>query len=161
MINPENLVNDGLDSACQNNRRTTWTYNQGVILGGLSALAKQTGDARLLERAQSIALATISQLAGKDGILHESCEPRCGNDGVQFKGIFVRNLATLNAAAPDPRFRRFLQTNAERIWQVGGPEHRFGVAWSGPSEAINAATQISALDALVAAAETTAAAAKP
>ncbi len=161
MINPENLVNDGLDSACQNNRRTTWTYNQGVILGGLSALFKQTGDAKLLERAQSIASSAISQLADKDGILHESCEPRCGNDGVQFKGIFVRNLATLNAAAPDPRFRRFLQTNAERIWQVGDPDHRFGVVWSGPSEAKNAATQISALDALVAAAEATGAAARP
>ena len=112
-------------------------------------------------RAQSIASAAISQLTDKDGILHESCEPRCGNDGVQFKGIFVRNLATLNAAAPEPRFRRFLQTNAERIWQVGDPDHRFGVVWSGPSEAKNAATQISALDALVAAAEATGAAAKP
>jgi predicted alpha-1,6-mannanase (GH76 family) len=159
MINPENLVNDGLDSACQNNHRNTWTYNQGVILGGLSALAKQTGDAKLLERAQSIASAAISQLADKDGILHDSCEPsRCGNDAVQFKGIFVRNLATLNAAAPDPRFRRFLQTNAERIWQVADPDHRFGVVWSGPSEAKNAATQISALDALLAAAEATGAA---
>lgn len=125
MINPENLVNDGLDAACQNNHRNTWTYNQGVILGGLSALAKQTGDAKLLERAQSIALAAISALTDQDGILHDSCEPsRCGNDGVQFKDIFVRNLATLNAAAPDPRFRRFLQTNAERIWQVADPVHR-------------------------------------
>ncbi len=159
MINPENLVNDGLDSACQNNHRNTWTYNQGVIIGGLSALAKQTGDAKLLERAQSIASAAISQLADKDGILHDSCEPsRCGNDAVQFKGIFVRNLATLNAADPDPRFRRFLQTNAERIWQVADPDHRFGVVWSGPSEAKNAATQISALDALLAAAEATGAA---
>ncbi len=161
MINSENLVNDGLDSACQNNHRSTWTYNQGVILGGLSALAKQTGDARLLERAQSIALAAISQLADKDGILHDSCEPaRCGNDAPQFKGIFVRNLAMLNAVAPDPRFRRFLQMNAEKIVQVGGPDHLFGLVWSEPSEAKNAATQISALDALVAAAEATGAAAK-
>ena len=166
MINSENLVNDGLVSdgpepTCKNNGRTTWTYNQGVILGGLTALAKQTGDAKLLERAQSIASAAISQLADKDGILHDSCEPaRCGNDAPQFKGIFVRNLATLNAAAPDPRFRRFLQTNAEKIWQVGGPDHMFGVVWSGPSDPKTAATQISALDALVAAAEATRAAAK-
>ena len=40
MINSENLVNDGLDAACHNNHRTTWTYNQGVILGGLTVLAK-------------------------------------------------------------------------------------------------------------------------
>jgi len=162
MINADNLVNDGLDSACHNNHRTTWTYNQGVILGGLSALSKQTGDAKLLEHAQSIALAAISQLADKDGILHDPCEPqRCGNDAPQFKGIFVRNLATLNAAAPDSRFRRFLQRNAEKIWQVADPDHRFGVVWSGPSEVKTAATQISALDALVAAAEATGAPAKP
>ena len=33
MINADNLVNDGLDASCKNNKRTTWTYNQGVILG--------------------------------------------------------------------------------------------------------------------------------
>jgi predicted alpha-1,6-mannanase (GH76 family) len=159
MINSDNLVNDGLDSACQNNHRTTWTYNQGVILGGLSSLARQTGDAKILERAQSIATAAITRLVDKDGILHDPCEPaRCGNDAVQFKGIFVRNLATLNAAAPDDRFRRFLQTNADRIWEAGGPDHQFGVVWSAPSDVKNAATQISALDALVAAAQTTGAA---
>ena len=75
MINPRNLVNDGLDSACRNNHRTTWTYNQGVILGGLSMLAKQTGDAKFLERAQSIALAAISRLTDQHGILHDPCEP--------------------------------------------------------------------------------------
>jgi predicted alpha-1,6-mannanase (GH76 family) len=159
MINEQNLVNDGLDSACQNNHKTTWTYNQGVILGGLSVLAKQTGDSKPLESAQAIASAAISQLADKDGILHDPCEPaRCGNDAPQFKGIFVRNLAVLNAAAPDPRFVRFLQTNADRIWQVVAPDHRFGVVWSAPSEVRNAATQISALDALVAAAGATGAA---
>ncbi|MDQ2949973.1 MAG: glycoside hydrolase family 76 protein [Acidobacteriota bacterium] len=162
MINAENLVNDGLDSACHNNHRNTWTYNQGVILGGLSTLAKQTGEAKLLDRAHYIASAAISQLADKDGILHDTCEPsRCGNDAVQFKGIFVRNLATLNAAAPDAKFRSFLQANAEKIWQVGDPDHRFGVVWSGPSEVKNAATQISALDALVAAAESARTAGKP
>jgi len=34
MINSANLINDGLTSACTNNGQTTWTYNQGVILGG-------------------------------------------------------------------------------------------------------------------------------
>jgi predicted alpha-1,6-mannanase (GH76 family) len=162
MINAQNLVNDGLDSACHNNNRTTWTYNQGVVLGGLSVLAKETGNPKLLERAQAIASAAISQLADKDGILHDSCEPaRCGNDAVQFKGVFVRNLAMLNAAAPDPMFRHFLQTNAEKIWQVADSDRRFGVVWSAPSEVRNAATQISALDCLIAAAEATDSLSKP
>jgi predicted alpha-1,6-mannanase (GH76 family) len=160
MLNPQNLVNDGLDSTCRNNHRTTWTYNQGVILGGLSMLAKQTGDAKLLERAQSIALAAISRLTDQHGILHDTCEPNCGADGVQFKGIFARNLAVLNSAASDVRFRIFLQTNAEEIWRNGDPNHRFGVLWSGPSDLKNAATQVSALDALLAAAESTGATAR-
>ncbi len=151
MINADHLVNDGLDSACHNNRRTTWTYNQGVILGGLALLSKQTGDANLLERAQSIATAAIGKLTDQDGILHDSCEPKCGADGVQFKGIFVRDLAVLNAAAPEARFQEFFERNAKSIWRNGDARHRFGVVWSGPSDPKTAATQVSALDALLAA----------
>ncbi len=154
MINSENLVNDGLDSACHNNHRTTWTYNQGVILGGLTVLAKQTGDAKYLEVAHSIALAAMARLTDLDGILHDSCEPgRCGKDAPQFKGIFARNVAVLNSAAPVPGFRGFLRKNAESIWKNRDAEGQFGIVWSGPSDVKSAATQVSALDALVAAAE--------
>jgi predicted alpha-1,6-mannanase (GH76 family) len=132
-----------------------------VILGGLSVLAKQSGDPKPLEVAQSIALAAMARLTDLDGILHDPCEPgRCGNDAVQFKGIFARNLAVLNSAAPVPGFRTFLRTNAESIWKNRDADSRFGVVWSGPSDVKNAATQVSALDALVAAAEAEGAAAK-
>jgi hypothetical protein len=57
----------------------------------------------------------------------------------------------LNSAAPSPRFRSFLQTNAERICKVQTPEHQFGVVWSRASDAVDAATQVSALDAILAA----------
>jgi predicted alpha-1,6-mannanase (GH76 family) len=161
MINSENLVNDGLDSACHNNHRTTWTYNQGVIIGGLSALARQSGEAKPLEVAQAIALAAMARLTDLDGILHDSCEPgRCGNDAPQFKGIFARNLAVLNSATPVPGFRGFLRRNAESIWKNRDADGRFGVVWSGPSDVKTAATQVSALDALVAAAEAEGAAKK-
>jgi predicted alpha-1,6-mannanase (GH76 family) len=154
MINSENLVNDGLDAACKNNHRTTWSYNQGVILGGLTVLAKVSGDAKPLEEAQSIALAAISRLTDLDGVLHDPCEPaRCGNDAPQFKGIFSRNLAVLNSAAPVPGFRAFLRRNAASIWKNRDPDGRFGLVWSGPSDLKTAATQVSALDALVAATE--------
>jgi predicted alpha-1,6-mannanase (GH76 family) len=154
MINSENLVNDGLDAACHNNHRTTWTYNQGVIIGGLAMLSKQSGDPKLLEGAQSIALAAMARLTDLDGVLHDPCEPaRCGNDATQFKGVFARNLAVLNVAAPVPGFRAFLRTNAGSIWKNRDADGRFGVVWSGPSDVKTAATQVSALDALVAAAE--------
>jgi predicted alpha-1,6-mannanase (GH76 family) len=154
MINSQNLVNDGLDAACHNNGRTTWTYNQGVILGGLTMLSKQAGDPKPLEAAQSIALSAIARLTDLDGVLHDPCEPaRCGNDAPQFKGVFARNLAALNAAAPAPGFRAFLRTNAESIWKNRDANGRLGLVWSGPSDVKTAATQVSALDALIAAAE--------
>jgi len=153
MINANGLVNDGLTASCQNNGRNTWSYNQGVILGGLTALAARTGDPAPLERARAIAAAAIAQLTDSDGILHDTCEPNCGADGVQFKGIFARNLGILNAAAPSPEFRDFLKTNAVRICRSQTADHTFGVRWSGPSETINAATQVSALDAILAAAD--------
>ena len=39
------IVDDGLTPACANNGGTTWTYDQGVILGGLAALARISGRA--------------------------------------------------------------------------------------------------------------------
>ncbi len=153
MINSDGLINDGLDSACHNNRRNPWSYNQGVILGGLTRLAGETGDHALLDRAASIASAAISKLTDANGILHDRCEPRCGADAVQFKGIFARNLAILNTALPDTRFLTFLEVNAASIWQNRDPENRFGVVWSAAASPADAATQVSALDAILAAAE--------
>lgn len=161
MINADNLVNDGLDAACKNNHRNTWSYNQGVILGGLTMLAKQTGDDKPLKTAQAIAESAIARLTDLDGVLHDTCEPaRCGNDATQFKGIFARHLAVLNAAAPVPGFRAFLRRNAESIWKNRDADTRFGVVWSAPSDVRNASTQVSALDALVSAAEAESAGAK-
>jgi predicted alpha-1,6-mannanase (GH76 family) len=153
MINPQNLINDGLDAGCHNNGRTTWTYNQGVVLGGLTAMSQDTGDASLIDRARSLALAAIAHLTGANGILHDPCEPKCGADAVQFKGIFARNLALLNNAAPDRRFCDFLRANAASIVRNQTADHRFGVVWSAPSGEANAATQISALDAILSAEE--------
>ncbi len=160
MINLQNLINDGLTSSCQNNGETTWTYNQGVILGGLSALAADSGNTSLLTNAQSIALSAIANLSDSNGILHDPCEPSgCSADGIQFKGIFVRNLATLYAAAPQQKYVTFLQTNAQSIWiNDQGPGYQFGLVWSGPytaADTANAAIQTSAIDCLLAAAEVT------
>jgi len=152
MINSQNLVNDGLDADCRNNGKTVWSYNQGVILGGLARAFQETQDQGLLQQAQSIAQATLKHLADGNGILHDACEPDCGADGVQFKGIFVRNLATLNSVAPQKQYETFLQTNAESIWNRDqGPNYEFGLIWSGPFNSANAASQISALDSFLAA----------
>lgn len=152
LINTENLINDGLDDSCRNNGRTTWTYNQGVVLGGLVALSQVSGQRGLLTTANQIAVAATAHLTDVEGVLHDPCEPDCGEDGVQFKGIFTRNLAQLQALDGNVAFERFLQTNAESVWSnARTPADRFNTVWSGPPVAGNAAAQTSALDALVAA----------
>jgi hypothetical protein len=118
----------------------------------LSELSSLTGDDSFRRRAQSIALAAIGRLTDSDGILHDACEPKCGADGVQFKGIFARNAGALNSASPLPEFAKFLETNAARVCAIQTPDHHFGLSWSQPSPTANAATQVSALDVILAAA---------
>lgn len=151
MINSSNLINDGLDSACRNNGKTTWTYNQGVILGGLVDLYKSTRDASLLTQAQAIADAAIRTLA-PNGVLREPCEPNCGADGPQFKGIFVRNLFYLYQATNNAAYKPFILQNADSIWlQCRNSADQFGLCWVGPFDAPDASRQSAAMDALNAA----------
>lgn len=150
MIERNHLISDGLTSTCKDNRKTKWTYNQGVILGGLVELARHDHSRAPLRRARQIANAAIENLAEPDGILHEPCEPECGADGTQFKGIFMRNLALLYRYAPRKRYRQFILRNADSILRYDqAPDHALGLVWSGPPGKSNASTQSSALDALV------------
>ncbi|HEY1744283.1 MAG TPA: glycoside hydrolase family 76 protein [Granulicella sp.] len=154
MINADHLINDGLDANCANNHQTPWTYNQGVIIGGLTELYKADHDSALLSEAHIIATATLASptLIDKHGILHEPCEPNCGGDGSQFKGIFVRNLLSLDEVERRPRYENFINTNANSIWAgTQPPDYHLGLIWAAPSGVVNASTQSSALDVLVAA----------
>jgi predicted alpha-1,6-mannanase (GH76 family) len=155
MINSQNLINDGLtvtdSGACTNNGKTTWTYNQGVILGGLVELSKAENTPTLLNQASAIANAAIANLT-LNGILIESSTG--GNDAPQFKGIFIRNLAILNKAVPNAGYITFVDANANSIWAHNrGRSDQFGAVWQGPFDSADAIRQTSALDALVAAAE--------
>ncbi|TPX12014.1 uncharacterized protein E0L32_007317 [Thyridium curvatum] len=158
MINSNNRINDGLnigsDGKCTNNGQNEWTYNQGVVLGGLVELYRAGGGADLLAQAKTIARAAISKLS-QDGILHESCEPNCGADGAQFKGIFMRNLHYLQSTSPESDFKTFIMANADSIWSKDRADgNKLGLVWSGPPSAENgptAGTHSSAMDALVAA----------
>lgn len=167
MINGDHLVNDGLNMrTCQNNQRKVWSYNQGVILGGLAQLSRAQDaahhpDPAPLETARAIAEATFTKLTTPEGVLTDRCEWRCSGDGIQFKGIFARNLVELDRAAPHPRYLLFLSVNADTIWlHDQSPDHSFGQAWQGPynptadnNPKTEAGIQGSALDAIVAAAQ--------
>ncbi|EJU12410.1 hypothetical protein LH128_13862, partial [Sphingomonas sp. LH128] len=80
MIDGDGLVNDGLDAACRNNGQPRFTYNQGVLLGGLSDLTRITGDVRYRALAIRTALAATRKLSTPGGILREPV-PSIGADG--------------------------------------------------------------------------------
>lgn len=153
MINAEGLVNDGLDGACRNNGATTWTYNQGVVLGALVELHRATGDATLLSRARGLADAsTGSPALNFGGVLREPCEADgCGADGPSFKGIYARNLGELDRALPDHPYRGYLRRQADALAGSRNTLDQYGLRWAGPFDAADAARQHSALDALTAA----------
>lgn len=154
MINGQHLINDGLNAtnpkACINNGQTTWTYNQGVVLGGLVELQKATGDASLLVAADAVAHATMTLLVTKNGVLRE---PKMeGPDQPQFKGIFIRNLVRLERAEPRAEFREFVRRNVRSILTNDSaecPKCEFGVLWEGPFDSADATRQTSALDAFI------------
>ena len=154
LIGPSGLVNDGLSAACANNGGTTWTYNQGVILGGLAALYELTGEEGYLREGEVIADAALSQLTGERGILAEPCEPSgCDGDQTQFKGIFVRNLRQFARHRGKPAYRACILANADSVLaSARNPAGQFGLRWAGPFDKADASRQSSALEVLIAAA---------
>jgi len=140
-------------STDSSNRRS---YNQGVILGGLSELSRVTNDDSYTKTAKLIADAAINSLTDDNGILHDQCEPdTCGEDGNQFKGVFARNLQILQQQSPEDRYADFLDINADSVWENDRNErNEFGVVWSGFSGTPSASTQSSGLDVIVAALST-------
>lgn len=162
LINADSLINDGLDH-CRNNHGTPWTYNQGVVLGGLSGLFRITRQHAYLDQAVRIASATLDTLTIPVNGVAVLKEPGGGvpnSDQQQFKGIFVKHLAQLalalpHASAPRKRFADFLVANAEALWvHARNPANQCNVYWHGGEQQpiYNATTQTAALDLLNAAA---------
>lgn len=153
MINSSHLINDGLTDDCANNGETTWTYNQGVILGGLSQLYLATGNRSLLVTARAIASAVIASPAlDPGGILTESCEASgCNSDQVAYKGIFARNLAALDAVLPGHPYQRWLSAQAAAAYALDrNADDQYGLHWAGPFDAADIGRQDSAASLLVA-----------
>jgi len=145
MINAQNLINDGLTANCLNNGQTTWTYNQGVVLGGLTELYKTTGDTNYLVAAETIANAAIANLTSAGGVLEEPCNCS-GPDVPVFKGIFARNLACLYDEDHQPAYFNFLSANAQSVWfNDRNSSNQLGMLWTGPFDSADASRQNSAI----------------
>ncbi|MFF9479589.1 glycoside hydrolase family 76 protein [Streptomyces sp. NPDC014733] len=134
MINANHLVNDGLDGSCRNNGQPTWTYNQGVILGGLAELHKATGDPQLLRAARELADAsTGSRALNPGGILREPGESdSCTGDGPSFKGAYVRGLGALNRELDGHPYDGYLKTQADTAYAKDrNARDQYGPHWNG------------------------------
>lgn len=146
MINAQKRVNDGLNGSCQNNGGLAWTYNQGVILGGLVELWRITGDRGYLYSAEQIAEGTINNQVYSGGILKEAaCEDTTcsGGDHFIFKGPFAQGLAQLYNAdrGNKPAYGTFLTTNADSAWNNSrDTSNTIGFVWKSPAGTFNNAT---------------------
>ena len=128
----------------------TWTYNQGIILSGLSGLYRFIGDEELIQFAQKLidSVMTSYLVPKNDGVLVESCDPflTCNQDQWMFKGIFFQHLgyflediAGFNEVAHSTRrallqkYIKFIDANACAVWDVARQEDgRIGNWWGGP-----------------------------
>ncbi len=153
MITADNQVVDGLNNLtdCKPDG-PIFTYNQGSLIGGLVELSLSNGDASALAAANAIAHATISKMADPNGILIEA---PCGGDiCVQFKGVFMRNLAYLNRVHPLPEYRAYMKLQSDNLWNANRnmSNDEYGYEWQKAFDNTpTASRQSSALDALVAA----------
>ncbi|EED17160.1 glycosyl hydrolase, putative [Talaromyces stipitatus ATCC 10500] len=153
MINSEGTINDGLTSDCVNNGQPVWSYNQGVILGGLAELNRASPNQSYIHSANTIAQAAIAALADSDHVIHDTCEPNCAPDATQFKGIFIRNLLLLHRASPHDLYREVIEACATSIWanDRDTSTNQLSIDWAGPYvSSANSSTHSSAMDALVA-----------
>jgi predicted alpha-1,6-mannanase (GH76 family) len=147
MINAQNLINDGLTSACKNNGQATWSYNQGVILGGLAELFRLTGDRSHLATGYRLADASTTRMVHPNGTYRDVCDAwgsGCTGDALIFKGPYVQGLSRLYNAdrAARPNYLTFLNTTADGMWNNDrAADNGIGVNWGGPVGTVTQSSQ--------------------
>lgn len=152
LITAGNLVEDGLNVPGCSHSTATYTYNSGVVLGGLVELNKATGDAALITTAKSIAAAATAKW-NRNNVLFYGCEPNCSGDGAAFNGIFMRYLGVLAVAAKTSEFDTFLKATADSVVANNtNSAGQQGNSYVGPFANWSHNTQAGSAEALVAAA---------
>ena len=139
----------------RNNGQMTWTYNQGVILSGLSKLYKYTLDPEIFNAAQNLidSVLASSLVSTPRGILVESSDPSwtSNQDQWMFKGIFFQHLGWLledlvgtpglDVATKKKilqKYSNFVKANASAVWEVAqGNDGLVCAWWEAPGGSIN------------------------
>lgn len=159
LIAPEGTVYDGKDEvhgcAIQPDE---WTYNSGSLIGALASLYDVTGNATLVDVANKVAAGAISHFTASSkakGVVEEPREYKsCADDCKQFKGVLMRHLDYFVQVAGDgAQFDHgFFTAQLRSLVANDCRDGAYGLHWSGPFDDAHPISQMSAIDALLAAA---------
>ena len=103
LIDPTtHLLADSLSlSTCKSGGGAGWTYQQGVLVGGLAELAvgMPASSNRFTDQAIQLVEGVKTHMT-RDGVLMERCDDKtgadaCNADARMYKGLFVRNVRYL------------------------------------------------------------------
>jgi predicted alpha-1,6-mannanase (GH76 family) len=136
MIQQDYLIVDGLDNSCQFTG-AEYTYNQGVILGGLVEMNRLFPNSSLITLGENILSSVLVSMTDTQGILTEA---GCG-DGALFKGILTRyiryflDLASPSELKQEESFEQFLVDQTLSVWKYDRDVKNgyFGQHWGGPA----------------------------
>lgn len=136
LIGGDGLVRDGLDESNCSPGGTVFSYNQGVLMSGLTELTALTGDVAPRNRARQVADATTrsgSLLTDSSGILHDPPEgwDDCFKDGAYFKAGLARGLDELDAALSDHPYGAYLSRQASSAFsRARNAFDQYSLSWS-------------------------------
>jgi|SRR5579884_1168805 len=107
LATPTGLVADHIDSTGTIDTHT-WSYNQGAMIAAGVALYLDTGDRSYLDDARATADAELASLQ----------DPLGSGESASFLAIFYRDLLSLAAVDPSPRYRLAVESFADAAWST-------------------------------------------
>lgn len=128
-------VYDGMDN--QGNINTTWhfTYNEGLFIGAIVALAKVTNDNSQIPLAHKVASYMLTNESATTSVGTILSDGKCSGDGEMFKAVGARYLGELYALDPShTEYRDILQRSADAAWTLARNTSSGLIAcdWAGP-----------------------------
>ncbi|GAV55207.1 hypothetical protein ZYGR_0AS05310 [Zygosaccharomyces rouxii] len=128
-----------IDGNCSQVTKLEWTYNHGIILGGLAYMYNATNGSSKWEKRVSQILGGASEYFFQNDVMYESgCQhgdnSNCNNDQRTFKSIFSRMLGLTSVLVPpvSDQVDKLLNTSAEAAAKScsGGIDgHTCGLDW--------------------------------